>query len=1070
MKIGNWNFQIIRHTAEAAAARQLEDSPAFTSGRLVLPTGGEYYQLLPKLTPTQIRAWLYAWLQGDWTSGYDLMQVMLDTWPRARKNLHEVREAAATARFTVHPAALDGEEPTATAIERADFVRQQLGRFNPAVATDERRLQGFLYDATDALVMGVSLNELLWDRHADGSAFVRATAYVSPRRIGYTASHKLGLRYPSTSGIVAPGFTPSPGPAQELAELRFVLAQYQTCSGAATKQSILRTLVWWWGSMIWGRDWMLKFAEQFGLPWVDVAYDRNINPADLAAMKAGAATGGVNTYIFRPTDATIKLIESQKNGKDNPQMAMIDYADHCADLVILGQTGTGDAKQSSGRAQVQALAGIRRERVQAVANWLGSDAGCQLTGVITEVNYGDREEAPVLVADFTEPEEPLAMAERDQVVVATVPVPKNWYYLRHNIPVPKAGEETIGGPPPSTLTSQPPANISGAAAAEQKVETELDAMRARLARLEASNDNRGKTTEGTNDGSYAPSASAKIGKLYDDAMTGGIHRGEEVGKVSEHTANLVKKELGVDIAGHKLLMETHAIVHADNRHGQSESNPKQVPLTKEDYQKIPDVVNNAETAEPGNKPNRILLSKRVNGTIFTVQHDRRADQSLAFVTAWKTKAEGVHASNGLDQTSNTPIGTENLLEAGRAVNSASLQSQVASLQSALSSDLAPFTAKYSTLNSQLSTSPKEPMAITIQLRRDTSANWTSANPTLAAGEAGFETNTGKFKIGTGSTAWNTLPYAAVQTETDPAFAAWLAGVVPAVPTGLTATAISATRIDLAWDSMTGATSYNIYRGGTLLTNVSTNSYSNTGLTASTLYSYTVAAVNGFGASAPCTAATATTAAAITDTALQFDGSQNYVMTPSDSITIPSSDYTVELWFKSNSVGAQSLGVLGMMEHWPSGWWLVLNENGDSGNSNYLQFGGNTFLRFYSAVSDAMWHHIALVQSSGITNIFVDGNFVVGAAGSYLAITSGLGIGGVIFGKTHGTIDEVQLSNIARYTAAFVPQPILGTDANTVAYWKFNEGTGLTATDCSGNGHDGTLTGSPLPTWVDGCSI
>lgn len=46
----------------------------------------------------------------------------------------------------------------------------------------------------------------------------------------------------------------------------------------------------------------------------------------------------------------------------------------------------------------------------------------------------------------------------------------------------------------------------------------------------------------------------------------------------------------------------------------------------------------------------------------------------------------------------------------------------------------------------------------IQVRRDTAANWTSANPTLAAGEIGLETDTGKFKIGDGSTAWNTANY------------------------------------------------------------------------------------------------------------------------------------------------------------------------------------------------------------------------------------------------------------------------------------------------------------------------
>lgn len=49
-----------------------------------------------------------------------------------------------------------------------------------------------------------------------------------------------------------------------------------------------------------------------------------------------------------------------------------------------------------------------------------------------------------------------------------------------------------------------------------------------------------------------------------------------------------------------------------------------------------------------------------------------------------------------------------------------------------------------------------------QFRRDTAANWTSANPTLLAGELGYETNTQQFKIGNGTTAWNSLPYGGIQ--------------------------------------------------------------------------------------------------------------------------------------------------------------------------------------------------------------------------------------------------------------------------------------------------------------------
>jgi hypothetical protein len=43
-------------------------------------------------------------------------------------------------------------------------------------------------------------------------------------------------------------------------------------------------------------------------------------------------------------------------------------------------------------------------------------------------------------------------------------------------------------------------------------------------------------------------------------------------------------------------------------------------------------------------------------------------------------------------------------------------------------------------------------------RYDTAANWTTANPTLLAGEIGIESDTKKWKLGDGSTAWTSLGY------------------------------------------------------------------------------------------------------------------------------------------------------------------------------------------------------------------------------------------------------------------------------------------------------------------------
>jgi hypothetical protein len=50
------------------------------------------------------------------------------------------------------------------------------------------------------------------------------------------------------------------------------------------------------------------------------------------------------------------------------------------------------------------------------------------------------------------------------------------------------------------------------------------------------------------------------------------------------------------------------------------------------------------------------------------------------------------------------------------------------------------------------------MPVKIQIRRDTSSNWASVNPTLSQGELGFETNSKKIKIGDGSTTYTSLSY------------------------------------------------------------------------------------------------------------------------------------------------------------------------------------------------------------------------------------------------------------------------------------------------------------------------
>jgi hypothetical protein len=205
-------------------------------------------------------------------------------------------------------------------------------------------------------------------------------------------------------------------------------------------------------------------------------------------------------------------------------------------------------------------------------------------------------------------------------------------------------------------------------------------------------------------------------------------------------------------------------------------------------------------------------------------------------------------------------------------------------------------------------------------------------------------------------------------------------------------------------------------------------------------------------------------------ALQFDGAQNYVEATNHAAFYPQNAYTLELWFKvdANPTGGFIAGnFAGDVETGFEGYMFVINSD-------------NSLVVFYSTLSgqdpegltggfvvDGAWHHVAATWdgSSGDYQIFTDG-----VAGESKVSTNPLVVGSapLTVGKVGVdggiTIDDVRLSSVVRYNGSFSPPSSLADDGNTVAHWKFDEGSGTTAHDGSGNGHDGTLQGSPPPEW------
>jgi len=89
-------------------------------------------------------------------------------------------------------------------------------------------------------------------------------------------------------------------------------------------------------------------------------------------------------------------------------------------------------------------------------------------------------------------------------------------------------------------------------------------------------------------------------------------------------------------------------------------------------------------------------------------------------------------------------------------------------------------------------------------------------------------------------------------------------------------------------------------------------------------------------------------------------------------------------------------------------------------------------------------------------------FVIGSTLAKYNTVEGITIASYVFDRFKGIIDEVRISNIARYTKDFTPAKRFKTDKNTMALYHFDEAKGDVLKDSSGNGHDGKIVGAK---WV-----
>jgi hypothetical protein len=167
------------------------------------------------------------------------------------------------------------------------------------------------------------------------------------------------------------------------------------------------------------------------------------------------------------------------------------------------------------------------------------------------------------------------------------------------------------------------------------------------------------------------------------------------------------------------------------------------------------------------------------------------------------------------------------------------------------------------------------------------------------------------------------------------------------------------------------------------------------------------------------------------TSLYLDGAGDYLTLGANSnfAIASSSDFTFEVWIKTDTISAMNSWVRGIftLDSGGGAFSIALDDTSglragksDSGSWSLTGAGGN--------VGDDQWHHVALVRNSGTTTLYVDGT----SAGSYAdtdSYSDNSGSPRPLIGTRYdntkgnfkGYMDDLRLTvGVARYTSNFTP--------------------------------------------------
>jgi hypothetical protein len=170
--------------------------------------------------------------------------------------------------------------------------------------------------------------------------------------------------------------------------------------------------------------------------------------------------------------------------------------------------------------------------------------------------------------------------------------------------------------------------------------------------------------------------------------------------------------------------------------------------------------------------------------------------------------------------------------------------------------------------------------------------------------------------------------------------------------------------------------------------------------------------------------TDTTVKKIGTASAQFDGDGDYLSVASSSdFGFGDGDFTIELWFYRTASGAYPYILDGRTAGGGEGDYpTIYLDSDDSYKPGYYLAGSSKIISSATTTTDT-WYHLAIVRSSTTTTMYLDGSSVGTWSDSTTYATCPLTIGDYSTLGTYewtGYMDEIRISNTARYVSSFTP--------------------------------------------------